>query len=97
MVLDAVCDDNEVESVQLCSWWSNGANESSSVVLMDIKGTSINGRHLATAAAVGSRFSSWVHAERGRVQRGDEVLHKVMTDSARTGYRAAGLAAEATR
>ena len=57
MVLDAVCDDNGVESVQLCSWWSNKANESSSVVLMDVKGASINGRHKASAAAVGSRFS----------------------------------------
>ena len=33
MVLDAVCDDNEVESVQLCSWSSNKVNESSSAVL----------------------------------------------------------------
>ena len=56
MVLDAVCDDNGVESVQLCSWWSNGVNERSSVVLMDVKGASINERFKASAA-VGSRFS----------------------------------------
>ena len=64
MVLDAVCDDNGVESVQLCSWWSNRVNESSSVVLVDVKGTSRIGRFKATVAGVGSglsrRWAAWV-------------------------------------
>jgi hypothetical protein len=69
MVLDVVCDENGVESVQLCSWWSNGVNESSSVVPMDVKGTNVVGRFKATVAVVSSRLSrswaAWV-TSRGR-------------------------------
>ena len=54
MVLDAVCDDNGVENVQPNSWWSNGVNESGSVVLIDVKGTSMIGLFKATVAAVDS-------------------------------------------
>ena len=67
MVLDAVCDDNEVESVQLCSWSSNKVSESSSMVLINVKCTV--GQFKATAAAVGSglsrRWAAWV-TRRGR-------------------------------
>ena len=54
MVLDAVCDENEVENGQPYSWWSNGVNESGSVVLIDVQGTSMIGLFKATVVAVDS-------------------------------------------
>ena len=97
MVLDAVCDENGVESVQLCSWWSNGVNESSGWC-HGCQGH----QHQRAVQGVSSRGGQQV-LETGCTRDGGVynaetvVLHKVMTDSARTGYRAAGLAAEATR